>query len=335
MTVIARRRSAAPVAFAVLMLLLCSFALSSDLGAIPFGQLWEARWTLVAVTGLSLLNYALRAERWHRYIRKLGLTLPRSESALIFIAGFAYTLLPGKVGELIRGYYYRPMGLPLSKTASAFVVERLCDLLTLLILCLLGLGSLIGGGTFVIWGVGLGGALAVLGVVFGISSRRVSRPLGRLSERLLATRLSPHLWARCRAAGGAIADARSLLGWRAMVGGVLLGLVAWGAEGVGLYLVTDIAASPATLGMAEATGIYAIAIVAGALSFLPGWLGTTEAAMSGLLLTQGFNWSDAVLIALVCRLLTLWLAVVLGWISVLVLRARYGRQAPAREGAKP
>lgn len=326
MTITAWRSSALPVAFAVLMLLLCGVALSSDLGAIQFGRLWEARWILVAVAGLSLLNYALRAERWHRYIRKLGLNLPRGESALIFIAGFAYTLLPGKVGELVRGYYYRPMGLPLSKTASAFVVERLCDLLTLLILCLLGVGSLAGSGSLAVWGIGLGGALAVLGLVLGISSRRVSRPLGRL----LAPRLSPPLWARCRAAGNAIADARSLLGWRAMVGGLLLGLVAWGAEGVGLYLVADIATTPHALGVTEGTAIYAIAIVAGALSFLPGGLGTTEAAMSGLLLSQGFTWSDAVLIALVCRLLTLWLAVVLGWISVLLLRVRYGRQAPSR-----
>jgi glycosyltransferase 2 family protein len=62
--------------------------------------------------------------------------------------------------------------------------------------------------------------------------------------------------------------------------------------------------------------------LAGAISFLPGGLGSTEAVMTTLLAAHGFSLADSIFMTLACRLLTLWLAVVLGWIAVLVLRQR-------------
>jgi len=78
--------------------------------------------------------------------------------------------------------------------------------------------------------------------------------------------------------------------------------------------------SPAPLSVAGAMGIYAIAIIVGALSFLPGGLGSTEAVMAALLVAPGFHTSQAILLTLICRLLTLWLAVVIGWLCVWILR---------------
>jgi uncharacterized protein (TIRG00374 family) len=69
-------------------------------------------------------------------------------------------------------------------------------------------------------------------------------------------------------------------------------------------------------------GIYAVAVILGAVSFLPGGLGSTEAVMTTLLSLRGYSVGDALLITIVCRLVTLWLAVGLGWIAVLALRTR-------------
>jgi uncharacterized protein (TIRG00374 family) len=60
----------------------------------------------------------------------------------------------------------------------------------------------------------------------------------------------------------------------------------------------------------------------GALSFLPGGLGSTEAVMTTLLVAHGFAVGNAVLVTLVCRLVTLWLAVLLGWVAALFHRQR-------------
>jgi uncharacterized membrane protein YbhN (UPF0104 family) len=63
-------------------------------------------------------------------------------------------------------------------------------------------------------------------------------------------------------------------------------------------------------------------VLIGGLSFLPGGLGSTEAVMSALLVAHGFSVGDAVFVTLACRLVTLWLAVLLGWGAVLFLRQR-------------
>lgn len=66
-------------------------------------------------------------------------------------------------------------------------------------------------------------------------------------------------------------------------------------------------------------GIYAIAVLAGVLSFLPGGLGSTEAVMGVLLVAFGADGSAAVAITLLCRVATLWFAVALGGVAVGVL----------------
>jgi uncharacterized membrane protein YbhN (UPF0104 family) len=116
-------------------------------------------------------------------------------------------------------------------------------------------------------------------------------------------------------------SARQFLAPGLLLSGLLMGLVAWGAEAVGLKLVADVVA-PIELSIPAAMGIYAIAIIVGALSFLPGGLGSTEAVMAALLFAHGYTMPQAILLTLVCRLLTLWLAVVIGWLCVWALRGK-------------
>lgn len=73
------------------------------------------------------------------------------------------------------------------------------------------------------------------------------------------------------------------------------------------------------IGFTTGIGIYGIAVLAGALSFLPGGLGSTEAVMGVLLVAFGADGAAAVAITLLCRIATLWFAVALGGLAVAVL----------------
>jgi uncharacterized protein (TIRG00374 family) len=106
---------------------------------------------------------------------------------------------------------------------------------------------------------------------------------------------------------------------------LLLGILAWGAEGVGFYYLLQFLHIETTL--AQAIGIYALSMLAGALSFLPGGLGSAEATMVLLLSLSGAGQAEAVAATLVCRLTTLWFAVALG--SIAFLRVETGRRLPA------
>jgi uncharacterized protein (TIRG00374 family) len=119
----------------------------------------------------------------------------------------------------------------------------------------------------------------------------------------------------------ALASTRTLLSPGMLATGFGLGLAAWGLEGVGLG-VLSMMFGPLHADLAVYVGIYGIASLAGGLSFLPGGLGSTEAVMTALLATRGYAVPEALTATLACRIVTLWLAVGLGWVAVLTLRQR-------------
>ncbi|MDE2076519.1 MAG: flippase-like domain-containing protein [Burkholderiales bacterium] len=276
----------------------CVLAFKHDIVQIDLSTLAHAQAALLAVAGLSLLNYALRVVRWRIYLKQLGYRFTWRFTALSFMAGFAFTLSPGKLGEIVRSRYYLPKGLSVGALTGAFFVERLMDLLAMIVLASVVLTELQHYRFFFWVAVALVvGLLAVLALI----------PWGRV--RLSFGQGLIHM----------LAQAQRFLTPKMLTYGLLIGLVAWLAEALGLKLLADLQEA-APIAVTSAIGIYALSIIVGALSFLPGGLGSTEAVMSALLVTHGMSAPQAILTTLVCRLLTLWFAVAIGWLCVWQLR---------------
>lgn len=287
----------------------CLIGFRRDIAQIDLAPL-QAGWHAVLLAGvLSLLNYALRVARWQLYLRRLGHALPWGFVSLTFMAGFAFTLSPGKLGEMVRARYYQPRGIPVSSVTAAFFVERLLDLLAMILLAAMVLTELAAYQAFLWVALALvGGLLATLALV----------PWPRV-QALLDARRHGRLLKMAQGVVTMLSSARQFLSPGLLGLGLGMGVVAWGLEAVGLKLVGDvISATP--LPLTSAMGIYAVAIIVGALSFLPGGLGSTEAVMAALLYAHGYTMPQAILLTLVCRLLTLWLAVLIGWVCVALLR---------------
>jgi uncharacterized protein (TIRG00374 family) len=68
--------------------------------------------------------------------------------------------------------------------------------------------------------------------------------------------------------------------------------------------------------------IYAFSMLVGALSFLPGGLGGTEATMVALLMLNNVAQPQAVAATVLIRLVTLWFAVALGVIALSIAERR-------------
>ena len=62
--------------------------------------------------------------------------------------------------------------------------------------------------------------------------------------------------------------------------------------------------------------VYAISMLAGALSFLPGGLGGAEAIMISLLVLKGMAMPAAIAATVFIRLATLWFAVLIGLLAL-------------------
>ena len=290
----------------------CLHKFQADISKIRLSDL-HGQWGIVALAGgLSLLNYALRVARWGFYLQRMGHRLPWGFCGMTYLAGFAFTLSPGKVGEMVRARYYQQRQIPLGDVTAAFFAERLMDLIVIL---LLALGMLAGLPAYrlVMW---LGIVLVSLTVMM-----LLFMPWAKVQTWLDAHPRAEQVHVKAlSAAATMLLSARQFLSPGMLLWGFLLGLMAWGAEAVGFKLVGDAISPQAPLLWATAIGIYATATLVGALSFLPGGLGSTEAVMASLLFANGFALPEALLLTLMCRLLTLWLAVVIGWFFVWVLR---------------
>ena len=60
------------------------------------------------VLALSLLHFLVRFLRWQWYLGRLGHRVPWAPSAACYMAGFALTATPGKLGETVRSLYLKP-----------------------------------------------------------------------------------------------------------------------------------------------------------------------------------------------------------------------------------
>jgi uncharacterized protein (TIRG00374 family) len=90
----------------------------------------------------------------------------------------------------------------------------------------------------------------------------------------------------------------------------LLSVAAWSAEGLAFHWI--LGWMGAEIPLAFSLFVYATAMLAGALSFMPGGLGGAEAVMVALLMWKGMPAADAVAATVLIRLATLWFAVALG-----------------------
>ena len=304
------------------ILVFAGFSLVADIDKLGNRLASFGWWTFWAALGLALVNYALRFLRWHFYLRYTQITIPGRRSALVFVSGFALSVTPGKIGELVKSYLLRELeGVALTKSAPIVLAERVTDLLALVILCLFGVFFY---GVAKIT-VALGAAVLVIGLTILTVpplSHILIRGLTHLSIlRRYRNRLYDfydHLSSLIRPVPLSLATA--------------IAMVAWCAECVGFALIAN-GFPGASVPIGLAILIYAATTVAGALSFLPGGLLVTEGAMTLLLVeaSSGFDQSTAIAATMLIRLATLWFAVVLGVIALTTLQRRHRGVASAIE----
>ena len=258
-------------------------------------------WLIASLLGLSLINYALRAVRWLMLSRALGLQVPNFANILYYFSGYALTATPGKAGEAIRLWLLKSgHGIAYSRSMPLMFADRALDLWAIMLLTLV---SFSGFQAYRWHGV----ALLVLVVL-------VSLPMVRpamLEPALLAAagvakrrrRLLVQLRRVLRAMG-------RLSSWKTYGTTLVPSVLGWLAEALALYWILQ--HFGAEVSMANAVFVFAFSMIVGAISMLPGGLGSTEATMVILLTTLGVEMDIALLSTAIVRATTFWFAVVIG-----------------------
>lgn len=286
------------------------------------------RWQYLPLAlGLTLLNYALRWVKWDYYLGQIGAAVvSRGDSLIIFVSGFTMVMTPGKVGEFLKAYLLRQTNdVPISRSAPIVLAERLTDGLAMILLASAGLVTYRYG-----WQV----MVFILATMMTIVALVQYRPL---ALRLLGWGEGLPLVSRfVHSLHQFYESSYQLLSLKNLLIAVGLGLISWGGECVALYFVlVGLGFAGTPLLLLQASFALASSTVLGAVSFLPGGLGVTDASLTGFLLLLMETTKDlAVAATLLIRFCTLWFGVALGLITLLIFRKRFIKRETAMHDAR-
>lgn len=274
--------------------------LAGEAGAVVDAVSGVDPWRFAAVLALATTGYLVRFLKWEYYLRTLRIDVSVRTSLVVFFSGLMMTVTPGKLGELWKAWFLRDLeDVPVARTATVVVAERVTDLLALCTFA--GLGAVAYGESSAV--------LAAVAVVLlaGVAVLQWRSGVHWLLERLRAV---PLLRSRVDDVASAYEGASDLFQPVPLAVALVPSLVGWGLEGVALWLVLEGIAPPASL--LPALFVFGLGSVVGAVSMLPGGLGAAEASLVGGLLLFGYSQTAAVSATLVLRVGTLWYGVALG-----------------------
>ncbi len=326
---VSMRKVIAFVFAAVVVYLVIMFYFQFDQVAAAIAGI-EWWWVFPIMMGLSFMNYILRYVKWQYYLRRIDVNLSHVDSFSIFLAGFTLTTSPGKIGEAVKGYFIKELnGTPIAKTVPVVVSERVTDLLAMVLLAMVGfiLGL---SGVDQLTTILLIGALILAGAIL------LSQP--KFYNLFLRKMMSFGPLKRFQDSVDLVEDTMiKTLKPKPMMLGTGVSIPGWFMECIELWLILYLLAGvglmvdPLTLLMI-ATFIHSTASVIGALSFLPGGLGTYEITCAILVaLLLGLPAETANVIAgaatIIIRLMTLWFSVLVGFIALGVVTRRRKREA--------
>ena len=260
--------------------------------------------TLIALA-LSLVNYLLRYVRWQKFLHKLGHHVYWQESLRIYIAGFGLTILPGKAGETIRSVFLKNHHVSYPESLAAFFSDQFSNLISMMLLVSVGLWAYPQAQPIIIV---LGGI--ILAILIFLQQTKWLKSFEAIAQRKFPAKIARLITSSIEI----VLHSKRCFSLPMLLYGIAIGLVAWGSEGLAFYYIMHVLGSDLTL--QGALFIYAFSMLVGALSFLPGGLGGTEATMVALLMLHNIPQPQAVAATVLIRLATLWFAVALGVVAM-------------------
>jgi len=313
------------IGFAILLLL---FGKRGELVA-AVRQLGSASpgWVAVAIAaeGLSLLAFALLQRR---VLHLSGTRIGLPGLFLLTMANDAIAnSVPGEpaVSSAYRYRYYRRRGASGASAGWTIFTILIAQAIGMSLLLLLGVLIALAASTSA---VGAGVTVLGLVIVVGAGTILVRRDLVlRLAAALVhgLQRLTGHprgsVGARIEAT---LARMREIpLSKRSTAGIVAVAAAVWGCDF--LCLLCSFRAVHSPIPWDGVLLAYGVAQVVGSLPLVPGGLGIVEGSLAVILVGYGASRVAAVSAALAFRLVSFWLAIVLGWVAVGVLAHRLRR----------
>jgi uncharacterized protein (TIRG00374 family) len=268
-------------------------------------------WAILFILALSFLNYTTRFLRWHYCMKIISEhKVPILRHFIIYLSGFALTTTPAKTGEVIRGIFLKKYGIDFKKTLACFFTERLSDLVTIIILCFFGLSY------FHNYLIAIGIGTGLISVIFGFICYPQAIIMLRnfFKENTKLYRLFNHIYDILLLTHNHL---KPVIFFKTLT----MSIIAWSFEGYGFYYMIQLMGYD--IDILQAIFIYAVSMLIGGISFVPAGLGTSEAVMIALLTANAIPLKIAVVMTVFIRLATLWFAIIIGFICLMIQSYSY------------
>ncbi len=260
---------------------------------------------LLIIIPLVTTGWFVLFARWHLLLKNSKILIPKKDSLLIFVSGFALGIIPGKVGELIKSQLLKTkFNVPRSTTVPIVMLEQLYTLIGLVIISFFGiwffeLGAYI---------IGFFTALLIFAFILISSNKVFNKLIGILKKRKLTSRFAEPLSLSYdtikKSTKGPItlyASGLTVIFWLIEAVVVYFVLLSFGIENIEFLKVIP---------------TYATSLMLGFLSFLPMGLGVVEGSLASFFSLQGIEVSLSLTIVIIIRIFTRWYGVAVGFLAL-------------------
>lgn len=285
--------------------LYAAFLIASDIGTV-YDQIinFKIEFLLIIIPLVTSGWFVLFA-RWHLLLKNSKIFIPKKDSLLIFFSGFALTIIPGKVGELIKSQLLKTkFEVPRSKTVPIVMLEQFYTLIGLVIISFFGiwffeLGAYV---------IGFFTALLIFAFIL-ISSKKVFNKLITIFEkRKFTSRFVEPL-------SSSYDIIKKTTRGRITFYATALTVIFWFIEAVVVYLVL-LSFGIENIEFLKVIPTYATSLMLGFLSFLPMGLGVVEGSLASFFSLQGIEVSLSLTIVIIIRIFTRWFGVAIGFLAL-------------------
>ena len=243
--------------------------------------------------------------RWHLLLRNAKIFIPVKDSFLILASSFALTIIPGKVGELVKSQLLKTkFGIARSKTVPIVILEQFYTVIGIVMLSFFGIWY------FELGVYVLGFFTAALVFIFVLLSSRkaFNKIVSLLEKRRFTSKFVEPLSSSYDAIKNGIRGPITLYACG-------LSMLFWLLEAISVYFIL-LAFGVEVIGFLAIISTYTTSIMLGILSFLPIGVGVVEGTLTSFFTIHGIDVSLALTIVIVIRLFTRWYAVSFGFIAL-------------------
>ena len=281
------------------------FLVISDLGEV-YAQLNKMDTSYLPIILLLIpLCWIVLFTRWNLLLKNSNIHVPVKDNLKIYLSGFALSITPGKVGELIKSQLLKnKFGIPREKTAPIVLVEQLYNIIGIIGVSILGLWYFELGAHIIL----IAASLLVILLILISSKRLFDKFLTLLSRIKFLSKYTSSF------SNSYDVLRKSTRGW-IVVYASALSIAFWLIESVIAYFVL-LSFGVNHIEFLSVITTYTSSIILGVASFLPLGIGVVEGSLAGFFTLQGVDVSIALTLVIFIRIFTRWIAVSVGFIAL-------------------